>query len=1661
MQFKNVRKKISIVLSLTVIMSNTTLFSLQKTARAATLAEDLFISEYIEGSSNNKALEIYNGTGNDVDLSQYKLEVYSNGSTTAGNTLNMTGTLKNGDVYVVYNSSANDEIKAVGDVNSTVTYFNGDDGIALKKNDVIIDFFGKLGERPDKLWGEGDYSTLDHTLVRKSSITKGDSNEADAFDPSVEWVSYPKDTVNDLGKHTMDGAAEPVIILLKGLSIEGPTEVEEKKSVQLTAVYDPENATEKEVTWKSSDETVATVSQNGEVTGIKEGNSTITVTSNIHSEIYSSTEVSVKSEADLYGPSVSEVTPGENSVIAVSEKAKTIEVKYSDKSGVDTSKVILKLDGNDITSQAGISEDSITYEASKEFTEGKHNVSLEITDKLNNTTTKNWSFTIGASNKVQYNNYFGQLHSHTNISDGVGTPDEAFTYARDNAKVDFLAVTDHSNWFDNEKDLKNEDITDISQSTSTEWKQLHEIADSYNKNGEFIAIGAFEMTWSGSTGGWGHINTFNTPWFSSRSNSSMDLKAYYNKLAEPENSESISQLNHPGKTFGDFSDFGFYSEAADNVVNMIEVGNGEGPIRGSGYFPSYEYYTRALDKGWHVAPTNNQDNHKGKWGDSNTARTVVLAEDLTRDSLYEAMQERRLYSTEDNNLNIDYTVNNLPMGTILTDTNALKASINISDPDSADVIGKVSIISDGGTVVESKIFNSNTASWELDLPEGYKYYYVRVDEGDKDIAVTAPVWAGKVVPVGISKVEISQDPQIVNEPVDITALIYNNGITNLENIKVEFFQDEISDSNKIGENTIASVNAAESNTAKITWTPTKTGDIKIYARTVINVQGSDNVFTSTTSFKVSNKDDIVKVVIDAAHQNQYVSGSYAGKIETLTQMMKENELMLYKNEDELTSEDLENAELLMITDPQSKDASGLTKSNFTSEEIKVIKDFVAKGGSLIITSRADYDDKGVKDRSYESSVQGNAILEAIGSNLRFNDDEVIDNTSNGGQNYRLYFDDYVGSKYGLTDNIVSGEQYSAYSGCSVILKENGDASNVDWLVKGHDTTEILDSDSQGDNVSVEKGNVYSLATEVLPSGGKIIVAGTTFFSDFETASSDDAYSNKTITDNILNWIIEPKAAELKSIKEVREDLNEDGIPDNLGKKYSIEGVVTAQSEAIVPKNAFFEVIYVQDSTGGITVFGVSQTKLLVGQKIRITGIVDEYNNDIELQIMDETKDLTIIDSNISDISPKLLSTGDSMKEENEGWLVKVQGEVTRMDSQNIWVNDESGESRAYVEGYIGDGSDNADTRGKWDSSIKIGDTVSIIGLASEDSEGHRLRVRNTKEIVKADEIDTTAPIITISGVQEGKIYEDTTVKPEISVNEDSDITVTLNGTAYNGEVITEEGNYKLVVTAVDKAGNKTVKEISFSIKKSKDEEKTPIDSIKEQLENTENGQVISVEMGENLVITSDILELLKGQDRKVEFIVNSQGMTIIWSLNGKDIKNTETSVNLSMKEKSSNEEAIKKASPQSQIFSFENHGELPAPITLSIPVDSKIVNIEKPIYFYYYNETTKKAEVIGNPVNAYKKGDLYYIDVTIAHNSDYFITNDEIKSVPDENDNGSNDEDSNSDNNSGNGDKSESSGDKLVQTGSLMDMNTLIMVGGALIIAGVLVMLKRRNLQEK
>ena len=177
-------------------------------------ASDLFFSEYSEGSSNNKYLEVYNGTGQSVDLSSYILKYSQNGNDTWNSSaLMLSGTLLDGDVYVIAHSSASASITAEADTTeSTISSFTGDDVRGLFKianNDTtLIDIIGLLGEDPGSGWDVAGISnaTKDHTLVRKSSVSAGNtswSTSAGTTTDNSEWTVYDLETWSYLGGHTM------------------------------------------------------------------------------------------------------------------------------------------------------------------------------------------------------------------------------------------------------------------------------------------------------------------------------------------------------------------------------------------------------------------------------------------------------------------------------------------------------------------------------------------------------------------------------------------------------------------------------------------------------------------------------------------------------------------------------------------------------------------------------------------------------------------------------------------------------------------------------------------------------------------------------------------------------------------------------------------------------------------------------------------------------------------------------------------------------------------------------------------------------------------------------------------------------------------------------------------------------------------------------------------------------------------------------------------------------------------------------------------------------------------------------------------------------------------------------------------------------------------
>ena len=178
-------------------------------------ATDLFFSEYVEGSSFNKALEVYNGTGATVNLSEYQVQLYGNGASSPSQSMTLSGTLNDGAVIVLAHASAAADILAVATVtNSSVINFNGDDTLVLRHNGDIIDVIGQIGFDPGTEWGTGLISTVDNTIRRLPSICQGDADGSNAFVPADEWEGFANGTHDGLGSHTANcsvGPAAPIV----------------------------------------------------------------------------------------------------------------------------------------------------------------------------------------------------------------------------------------------------------------------------------------------------------------------------------------------------------------------------------------------------------------------------------------------------------------------------------------------------------------------------------------------------------------------------------------------------------------------------------------------------------------------------------------------------------------------------------------------------------------------------------------------------------------------------------------------------------------------------------------------------------------------------------------------------------------------------------------------------------------------------------------------------------------------------------------------------------------------------------------------------------------------------------------------------------------------------------------------------------------------------------------------------------------------------------------------------------------------------------------------------------------------------------------------------------------------------------------------------------
>ncbi|MBI3345599.1 MAG: CehA/McbA family metallohydrolase [Burkholderiales bacterium] len=413
-----------------------------------------------------------------------------------------------------------------------------------------------------------------------------------------------------------------------------------------------------------------------------------------------------------------------------------------------------------------------------------------------------------------YTVYYGSLHGQTNDSDGGGDlatcnesqpaqtgkygPDTAFPYAKGRG-LDFFGNTDHNHYFDGSSGLG----TIPAATAKNRYTAGLATAASYTAaNPGFLAM--YGMEWGVISGG-GHLNIFNSDelysWEYDPSNqlyghrfvAKNDYATLYSVMRA---AGQVGQFNHPdasGQFIVNGTDFG-YTADGDEVMVLAEVSNtsafsnkdDETQQPGSGYENAFK---KILERGFHVAPATNQDNHCANWGASYTNRTAILVPTgtpLTKDSFVEALRARRVFATHDKNSQLVFSANGAIMGSRINSQGALNLNVGFANT-AGKTVSLVEIWEGVPGRNGAMTVLTNSATYGFTPADGLHVYYAKVTQSDGKILWSAPIWVnqgaannGDTTPPTVS---VSETGNSGNITLSATASD-NVGVT-----KVEFWVD--------------------------------------------------------------------------------------------------------------------------------------------------------------------------------------------------------------------------------------------------------------------------------------------------------------------------------------------------------------------------------------------------------------------------------------------------------------------------------------------------------------------------------------------------------------------------------------------------------------------------------------------------------------------------------------------------------------------------------------------------------------------------------------------------------------------------------------------------------------------------------------------------------
>jgi hypothetical protein len=288
-----------------------------------------------------------------------------------------------------------------------------------------------------------------------------------------------------------------------------------------------------------------------------------------------------------------------------------------------------------------------------------------------------------------YNVYYGHLHNHTGVSDGKGTPDQAYLYARDNAHLDFFSLSEHSEMMDN-----------------TEWTTVKNAANNYNQDRVFTTFYGFE--WSSVS--YGHVSVINTE---DRCDLTSPTSNFSGLLTWVNARNGIAFFNHPGWAWWALQEFNkFTNTPSDKFVGMELWNDVDGFSKyfyNDGFYSNdggKNYYEEALARGWKIGAAGSDDNHVETWGTRTDWRVGVLADNLTRGDILNAFVARRFFSTLDKNLSLSLKVNGAEMGSTTTGGSNVTLVIEANDGN-GEIFSEVQLIKNGSVLYTWAPFIAN------------------------------------------------------------------------------------------------------------------------------------------------------------------------------------------------------------------------------------------------------------------------------------------------------------------------------------------------------------------------------------------------------------------------------------------------------------------------------------------------------------------------------------------------------------------------------------------------------------------------------------------------------------------------------------------------------------------------------------------------------------------------------------------------------------------------------------------------------------------------------------------------------------------------------------------------------------------------------------------